>query len=220
MRLNYKLFLLCALSLFVIFSSYSFVLAQWGQPTSDWGQPSGGWGQPSGGNSIGNFLSSNSFIDLVNRIAGWIFTIAIPIAIIMIVWSGFLFMSAGGQEDKVTKAKRALTWSIVGLAIAFIGKGFSVLILEIIGGSPDQLTSQGIVNSLNKLASFMYYLGPAVAVIFLTWGGMTYMFAGGDEKKIEEAKKRLWWAIIGATVVIGAGVIIRTVITNLPVLQF
>ena len=203
-----------------LFSFYSLVLAK---PV---GSPSGGpVGPPSGGpvsgsQSIGNFIRANTFTELVNRIANWIFTLAVPIAVIMIVWAGILFMSACGAEDKITKAKRALTWSVVGLAIAFIGMGFTTLISDILGVAPEQMTGQSVVNSFNRLASFMFYLGPAFAIIFLTWAGITYMLAGGDEKKITDAKKRFWWGVVGTAIVVGVGVIIRTVITNLPTIKF
>ena len=49
-----------------------------------------------------------------------------------------------------------------------------------------------------------------IAAIFIIWAGITYMFAGGDEGKVETAKKRFWSGVIGALIVIGIGVVLAT----------
>lgn len=161
--------------------------------------------------SIPPFTSSESFIELVNQIAGFIATLVIPIAVICIIWSGIMFMAAEGNEEKITKAKKAITWSVIGLAIALIGKGFTSLIEDIVGPSP--VTAESVINAFGKVADFMIYISIPLAVIFLTWAGFTYMFAGGDEQKIATAKKRLIWGIVGAAIVIGVGSIIRTMVS-------
>jgi len=85
------------------------------------------------GGSIENPLNAKSFIDLINKIAGWIFMIAIPLATLMFLIGGFMFMISGGNEQKVTQAKRTMLWSAVGLAICLIGAGFTSIIKELLG---------------------------------------------------------------------------------------
>lgn len=43
--------------------------------------------------------------------------LALPIAVIFIVYSGFLFVIAQGSEEKLKTAKSTLMWALVGLAI-------------------------------------------------------------------------------------------------------
>ena len=76
---------------------------------------------------------------------------------------------------------------------------------------PGQAINLGnIAQSINAFAKFMVYIGIAVAVIFIVWGGITYMTAGGDDTKLGTAKKRILWGIVGAAIIIGVGVIINT----------
>jgi len=75
-------------------------------------------------------------------------------------------------------------------------------------GTPFNLRS--IADSITAIARFMVYIGIAVAVIFIVWGGITYMTAGGDDTKLGTAKKRIIWGIVGAAIIIGVGVIINT----------
>ena len=72
------------------------------------------------------------FTSLVKIIAQWIFNLAIPIAVAMIVYSGILFLTAAGDASKVTKARDVLKYAVVGLAIILIGSGFVTLIQSIL----------------------------------------------------------------------------------------
>ncbi len=75
---------------------------------------------------------ASDFASLVKIIAQWIFNLAIPIAVAMIVYSGILFLTAKGEPAKVTKAKDVLKYAIIGLAIILIGSGFVTLIQSIL----------------------------------------------------------------------------------------
>ena len=66
---------------------------------------------------------------------------------------------------------------------------------------------------VDKIAQTLIYLGVTLAVIFIIWGGIGYMWAGGDSEKATKAKTRLWNGIIGALIVLGVGLIINTIQT-------
>lgn len=53
---------------------------------------------------------------LISWFAGFI----MAVAIIMILWAGFKFMTAGGDEEEVTKARHMLTYGIVGMVVAIL----------------------------------------------------------------------------------------------------
>jgi len=83
--------------------------------------------------SIENPLNATSFDQLISSIAYWIFMIAIPLATLMFLIGGFMFMTSGGNEQRVTQAKKTMLWSAVGLAICLIGAGFTSIIRELLG---------------------------------------------------------------------------------------
>ena len=78
-----------------------------------------------------------------------------------------------------------------------------------IGGTPLSLTE--IERIISRIANFLIVVAVIIAVIFIIWGGVKYMTAGGDEKKATEAKGVIINGIIGAAVVLGVGVILNTV---------
>jgi len=65
-----------------------------------------------------NPLRSCTFTGLVTDFAN---NVVLPlgsvIAVIFIIYSGFLFVTAGDSEDKIKKAKDTFKWAIVGTAV-------------------------------------------------------------------------------------------------------
>jgi len=88
-----------------------------------------------GGGSLPNFLQTRDFSTLVNRLAGYLLMVGIPIAVIMVLYAAVLFLTSGGNEEKVKTAKKALTWAIVGTAVLLVAKGLISLIKDILGAS-------------------------------------------------------------------------------------
>jgi len=81
---------------------------------------------------IPNPLDATSFEALVKGIAKWFYRIMVPVAAIMVLYSGFLFLTSGGDEEKIKRAKKAITYTIVGVAIILIGAGFINLIKSLL----------------------------------------------------------------------------------------
>lgn len=39
------------------------------------------------------------------------------VAVVMIIWAGFLYVTAGGNDSQIKKAREALLWGVIGAAI-------------------------------------------------------------------------------------------------------
>lgn len=59
--------------------------------------------------------SSNSVGELVSGIINYFSFVIGGLALLSLVYAGILFMSAGGNPDKLSKAKKALAYSLVGI---------------------------------------------------------------------------------------------------------
>jgi len=55
---------------------------------------------------------------IVDTVITWVQTIVFLIAILMIIWAGFTWMTAGGDEEKIKTARSMLLWALVGIAVA------------------------------------------------------------------------------------------------------
>lgn len=59
------------------------------------------------------------------------------VAVLMIMWAGFLYVTAGGNETQIKKAHEALTWAVIGAAI-------------LLGAWVISAAIQGTINELSK----------------------------------------------------------------------
>lgn len=74
-------------------------------------------GGTAGGDGLQNPIGFNTFGELVAAILNIVVTIGIPIAALFIIYAGFLFVTAGGNDEKLKKAKQALLAAVIGTAI-------------------------------------------------------------------------------------------------------
>lgn len=72
------------------------------------------------------------------------------------------------------------------------------------------LTLVEIEQIIIRVARFILFLGIVAALIYIVLGGIAWMRAGGDEKKIGEAKTKIWSGVWGALVVLAVGLILQT----------
>lgn len=75
-----------------------------------------------------NPIEADTFQELVEAILEVVVAIGTPIAILAIIYSGFLFVSARGNSEKLVKAREAFMWTIIGVAILLGAKLLSTVI--------------------------------------------------------------------------------------------
>ena len=56
----------------------------------------------------------------VINIIQWVLGILALVAVVMIIIAGFMWMSAGGNEEKIEKAKKTITAAVIGLIIVLL----------------------------------------------------------------------------------------------------
>jgi len=72
--------------------------------------------------------------NLLGTIRDWFYTIFLVLAVIFLIWAAFLYLTAAGNEDKVSRAKTALIYSIVAIAVAVLAGSLTSLIANVLGG--------------------------------------------------------------------------------------
>ncbi len=84
-------------------------------------------------NPLGNGL--NDIPSFITTIINIVLLVGIPIVTLAIIYSGFLFVQASGNSEKLGTAKKALLYSVVGAAL-LLG---AFVLAEAIKGTVDQL---------------------------------------------------------------------------------
>src|SRR3989344_2941702 len=103
-----KLLKFCTIFLILNFIFLLPVFAQIGG--TDPGGPIGGTDPSS---RITNPIQSNTFGELMAKIG-------LPLVAVFMIYAGFLFVSARGNEEQLTKAKTTFFWTIIG-ALLVVG---------------------------------------------------------------------------------------------------
>ncbi|MDO8633035.1 MAG: pilin [Candidatus Wildermuthbacteria bacterium] len=89
--------------------------------------------QPAGFSCICNPLQAKTFTDLINNIMNFLFGVSIVVIPIMVVFAGFMFLTAGGNPAQFTKARGLLLWTAVGFGVILLAKGLTTVLRQIIG---------------------------------------------------------------------------------------
>lgn len=81
---------------------------------------------------IENPLEAETFEELIDSIINFILKIAIVIAPIMIIVSGFYFVTAAGDPEKIKTAKRIILYTMIGLIIVILAEGLISMLGEVL----------------------------------------------------------------------------------------
>jgi type IV secretion system pilin len=79
-----------------------------------------------------NPLGSDNLEDIFKNLASAIIDLAIPVAVAMYLYAGFLWLTAGSKPENVSKAKTVFKYTTLGLIVIFIGGGFVDLIRSVL----------------------------------------------------------------------------------------
>jgi hypothetical protein len=106
----YIKFQLTVISFFVFAGLFEFAAAQGSAQVTN----------PLDAENVGQFL-----LDIVDVIT----TLAVPVIAIMIIYAGFLFVTAGGDESQIEDAKSTALYVAIGAAI-ILGADLIIAVLE------------------------------------------------------------------------------------------
>lgn len=84
------------------------------------------------GITIKNPITASDFAKIVENTLLWLLSVAGVITIFMLVVGGIMYMTAGGDEQKVATAKKVITWTIIGLGLILISYSIIAVLDQIL----------------------------------------------------------------------------------------
>ncbi|MDP3958284.1 MAG: TrbC/VirB2 family protein [bacterium] len=70
----------------------------------------------------------NTLEQLIGKLLDIVVTLGTYVAVIFIIWSGFLFVKAQGKPEELSKAKTTFFYTIIGVALLIGAKGIQLAI--------------------------------------------------------------------------------------------
>lgn len=144
------------------------------------------------------------------------------LATLMLVISGIKFITAGGNEEEVSKARKRVLFSGGGLLLIFIGEIFIERVFYkvdknvysgITGVDPGVDAKEG-VEQIAGITNLLVSVIAPIAVLILIGGAIMYATAGGDEEKMNKAKRLIIATVVGILIIYGAFALVSTVLSS------
>jgi predicted small integral membrane protein len=77
----------------------------------------------------------------------------------------------------------------------------------------DKAKFDTILTPVMKIYNFIKYIASAVALVFLLYGGISYMTSGNDPRQKDSAKNIIMYVVIGLLVIWAAPLIVELLVT-------
>ncbi len=134
------------------------------------------------------------------------------LAVGFVIYGGYLYIASQGDPAKAAKGKRTLMTAIIGVIIAMgssviVNTGTTILGIDRSKGWEQQMTDSQFNEQIQNAFNWAYAMAGLVAVIFIVYGGVTYLTSQGDPAKASKATRTIIYAVVGLVIVILASLI-------------
>ncbi len=85
--------------------------------------------------TVNGIESSKGVLAAVDSLTDWIFSGFLMIAVVMILWAAFGFLTSQGNAEKFDAAKKSILYAAIAVAIAVLAKSIVIIAASLVGGS-------------------------------------------------------------------------------------
>ncbi|RAL57856.1 hypothetical protein BLD25_00675 [Candidatus Gracilibacteria bacterium GN02-872] len=154
-----------------------------------------------GNKALSNYKDlENASQDVGFKVINWFRWVFSGILLILIIYAGAqMVMSTGTDDDQLSKAKRTIWYSIIGLIfINFPLEIYRAIKYEGTSGTGNLFIYEELFRKvLTNILRAIQILLAAIAVFVLVYEGIKVITNSKDSEALKQAKDRIVWVIIG-----------------------
>lgn len=75
-----------------------------------------------------------NLVNIINGIINWAFGLLLLLAAIFIIWAAFLYLTSGGDEEKIKSAKNYIIYAVVAIVVAALARLIVFVVRALLGG--------------------------------------------------------------------------------------
>jgi hypothetical protein len=81
-----------------------------------------------------NIQDVNGLLRAIDTLIGWIFTFLLILAVIFVLYAAFLYLTAGGDAEKVGRANHIILYAAVAIAVAVLSRSIPFVVKSFVTG--------------------------------------------------------------------------------------
>ncbi|MBI4995224.1 hypothetical protein HZC21_06360 [Candidatus Peregrinibacteria bacterium] len=144
------------------------------------------------------------------------------VAVLFTARNGLRLVLLGGNEEEAAKDKKNLYYSAIGLIVILIANTvvnkvfFKIDTSQYPGIEPVRpgVDPKAFAKEVAGMTNLVAAITGPIALLSLVAGGLMYILAGGEDEKINKAKKVITWSLIGIIIIYGAFAIVSTFVAG------
>lgn len=74
-----------------------------------------------------------TFTTIIERVTGYANALLAPLSALMVLIAGLLYMTGGGNPEKIKTAHKVLLWALVGIGIVLLSSGAVAIVKNLLG---------------------------------------------------------------------------------------
>lgn len=99
-------------------------------PAASGGTPRAGSGACDPAVELCNPLPTSDLPTLIGNVLRALFGILGSIALLMFIYGGFVWLTSGGEAEKITTGKNTMVWAVLGIAIIFASFAIVTFVID------------------------------------------------------------------------------------------
>lgn len=135
-----------------------------------------------------------------------------------VIYGGYLYTFSSGDPNKIAIAKKTLSQAFIGLAIVMLATVILNTFRIALGVNfSENCAANSCTDPANMISSFIQWViavAGVTSIIFVVYGGISYISSAGDPPKLQKAKTMITYALIGL-VIVALSEIITAFVTNM-----
>lgn len=145
------------------------------------------------------------------------------LAVAVVVVNGVRLVTGGGEEENIKKARNGIFAAIGGLILMTVADTFVTKVFykvdrttysAIDGGVTPQVDLSAGINEIVGITNFIVsFVGP-ILVLLIIIAGILYLTAGGEEEKMNKAKRLLIAGVLGMVIIYGSFALVSTIVSG------
>lgn len=156
-------------------------------------------------------MDFNAARDQLRDIADYLKWLLGSVAVLMMGVASVRLITAQGEDEEITKQKRNLTWSFLGLMVVLLASNIVNAIYVL--NAPDETIAASSDVAISEFAGIirliLVFLGP-LAIAFTIYAGYMYLTALSNEDRATKAKRMIVEGIVAIVIIYGAYALVNT----------